>query len=134
MRLAAPSFAYASYPVAATDWLQAHGRLGSGHRIASQDYVGNYLELRTTGATRVFVDDRVDMFPIQVIRDEATLVHARSDWSKVLDRYGIDTVLWDRGQPLATVLALSPDWRLVKTFPHGTEGPTTWVVYERVKS
>ncbi len=133
VRLAAPSFAYGPYPVAASDWLQAHGRLSNVHRIASQDYVGNYLELRTKGRTRVFVDDRVDMFPIQVVHDEATLVHARSGWAKVLDRYGIDTVLWDRGQPLATVLAISPDWKLAKSFQAGDTGATNWVVYERVK-
>lgn len=133
-RLAGPSFAYASYPVAATDWLEQHGRLGPEHRLASQDYVGNYLELRSDGKVKVFVDDRVDMFPIQVVRDEATLLNAGPGWRKVLDRNKIDTVLWDQSKPLASVLDLSPAWKRVATFPRNDDSLTTWVVYERIQS
>jgi len=37
----------------------------------------------------------------------------RSDWEQVLDRYGVDYIVYNRGEALANVLATSPMWRLV---------------------
>ena len=63
-----------SYPVAATTWLDRHGYLVAPHRVAHQDIVGCYLELRFGPRVQVFIDDRVDMFPVLVSRDYATLL------------------------------------------------------------
>lgn len=129
-RLSEPSFELSSYPTTAVDWLATTGRLGPDHRIATRDTVGNYLEFRTRGRTRVFVDDRVDMFPASVIDDEKTLLTGGPKWSSVLDRWNIDTVLWEQNEPLASLLALTPDWQRVRTFKEPND-PTKWVVYER---
>lgn len=133
LRLAGPSFDLRSYPVGAIDQLDRMGRLGSDHRIAAPDFVGNYLEFRTDGRTLIFVDDRVDMFPASVIDDEKTLFLGRSRWSEVLDRWHIDTVLWQKESPLGSLLAESQRWRMTGSFED--EGSsTTWVIYERIGS
>ena len=36
-----------------------------------------------------------------------------SDWKTLLDRYGIDYVVENKGDPLPNVLATQPDWTLV---------------------
>ena len=129
-RLTGPSYDLSSYPTAAVAWLGTQGRLGPDHRIATRDTVGNYLEFRTRGRTRVFVDDRVDMYPERVIDDEKTLLTGGAKWKAVLARWDIDTVLWERNEALSSLLAESPDWSLVRTF-HEPDSPTRWVVYER---
>src|SRR5690242_11705314 len=58
-----------SYPVAAVTFLQRQGLLDNGHRLAHQDWIGNYLELRYAGRVKVFIDDRVDMYPVAVSND-----------------------------------------------------------------
>lgn len=130
VRLSQPSFEYSAYPVAAVDMLEAQGRLGPDHRLMTQDFVGNYLTLRSKGEIKVFVDDRVDMFPRPVLSDESTVLGGTPKWRQVLDRWKIDTVLWERQKPLASLLAESDDWKIVRTF--AKPGSTTWVVYERV--
>jgi len=130
VRLSQPSFDYSAYPVASVDSLEAQGRLGPDHRLLAQDFVGNYLTLRGGGKIQIFVDDRVDMYPKTVLDDESTFLSGGRRWRQALDRWKIDTVLWDRSKPLATFLSESGDWKLVRTDakPHST----AWVVYERV--
>lgn len=130
-RVAGPAFDLTSYPTAAVNWMQSDGRLTLAHRIAARDTVGNYLEFRTSGRTRVFVDDRVDMFPESVVDDEKTLVQGGVRWRAVLDRWKIDTVLWEKDAPLSSLLLESPEWKLVKTF-HTRGSKATWMVFERV--
>lgn len=133
VRLSQPSFDLSGYPVAAVDWLDAQGRLGPASRVATNDLVGNYIEFRFEGATPVFVDDRVDMYPPTFVDDAKQLMDARGSWAEILDRYGVDTVLWRDDTPLSSVLAASSDWRSAKVFEDPDEG-STWVVYERVNA
>ena len=108
--------------------LDAQARLGllrAPHRLVTQDFVGNYLELRYGDRdSGVFIDDRTDMFPTEVIDDALALIRADARWQTVLDTREIDTALWERGQPLALLLAQSPEWRL-------TYADEDWVVYQR---
>lgn len=133
VRLSEPSYDMSTYPVAASDWLAEHGRLGPSARIASRDIVGNYLEFRTDGTTPVFVDDRVDMFPASIIDDEKTLLSGRPGWHRVLNRWDIDTVLWKEDAALTSLLTVSPDWKLAKRFD-GADASTSWVIFERAHS
>jgi len=36
----------------------------------------------------------------------------RSDWKQVLDKYGVDYIVYNRGEALANVLATQPEWAL----------------------
>src|SRR3954451_11556391 len=49
-----------SYPIAAIDFLESSGLRGPTHRMAEQDVVGCFLDLRFGTRARVFVDDRYD--------------------------------------------------------------------------
>lgn len=119
-----PPIAEAAYPKAAASYLDEQGLLSSPHVLAEQDFVGNYLSLRFGRRVPVFIDDRYDMFPEDVAKDYRTLKAGGAEAFSLLDTYGIDTVLWNRDQPLATLLAVSPAWTQV--FRDGD-----WVVYRR---
>lgn len=117
-----PAWRLDAYPVAELAWMRARGLLAG--RVATQDFVGNYRTLAEGPAGEVFIDDRYDMYPRRVADDYTALLRGRSSWERVLDRWRIDAVLWERDAPLATLLAASGDWRVV----HRTKG---WVVAVR---
>ena len=109
--LRSPEFQLAAYPTNAVTWMQGHG-MAPG-RVATQDFVGNYLEYRFGARAEAFVDDRVDMYPTSVERAYGTLLSGSRGWQSVLDRYRVSTVLWDRNLALAGLVEEDPNWRTV---------------------
>jgi hypothetical protein len=99
------------YPVAAVRWLEQRDLLGVDARVAHNDVVGDYLILRNGRKGRVFADDRFDMYPVAVSRDLTTLIRGGQGSLKILDRYRIDTVVWDASAPLPELLTTSGKWR-----------------------
>jgi hypothetical protein len=115
-----------TYPTHAEAWMAAHGYLDpAAHRVAEQDVVGCYLILLRGSAGRVFIDDRVDMYPVSVSNDYDTLLHALPGAPDVLQRYDIDTVLWDRHLPLKDLLVGHGGWQV----QYQDKG---WVVLTRI--
>jgi hypothetical protein len=58
------------------------------------------------------VDDRVDMYPPDLVDDSLTLVRARPGWAEVLERHRAGAVLWPREDPLTAKLRASDTWRV----------------------
>ncbi len=56
-----PAYDLSLYPVSEVTWLQSQ-HLVPG-RVATTDYVGNYLEFRYGTRADAFIDDRADIFP-----------------------------------------------------------------------
>jgi hypothetical protein len=110
---AAGDFDLQGYPVSAIEWMDGRGLLGPDLRIAEQDYVGNLLELRSGADARAFIDDRYELHDRALVDAYRTLREGKPGWSDVLDRYGIDVVLWQKDTPLAALLSLSSQWRVV---------------------
>ena len=61
----------------------------------------------------MFIDDRVDMFPIAVIRDYVTLIRPGGDYDAVLERNRASAVLWDRDSDFGRWLERAGSWRVV---------------------
>ena len=101
------------YPEDAVTFVHDQGLFASPHRVAEEDFVGNYLELRYGTRVPVFIDDRVDMFPVAVSDDFHELKVAGAGTMDILDRRGIDVVLWQQKEPLVTVLLAHGGWREV---------------------
>jgi hypothetical protein len=120
-----PPLSLRLFPEKAASFLDANGYLAAPHRLAEQDFVGNYLTLRYGRRAKVFVDDRYDMFPVAVSTDYRSLLSGKPESLGVLDRYGVDVVLWDRTLPLATILRVSGRWQPVFR-------DDDWVVYRRL--
>jgi len=108
-----PGLRLSSYPGDAAAYLEQEGLLDRSHRIAHQDFVGNYLELRYGTRASVFVDDRYDMYPADVSRDYRRLLGARPETQEILDRREVDVVLWVKDHPLTNLLLVSNRWREV---------------------
>ncbi len=112
------------YPVAATEFLQREGLFADPHRVAHMDFVGNFLELRYGSRAPVFIDDRYDMYPLDVSRDYRELLGARSRSLELLDRRGVDVVLWENDQPLTNLLRVTGRWEEIFA-------DDDWVVFRR---
>ncbi|MEP6659910.1 MAG: hypothetical protein ABJD24_08345 [Acidimicrobiales bacterium] len=107
-----PAVDLSGYPMKAVTWIDAHTDI-TAERIATQDVIGNFLELVGNGHIPVFVDDRADMFPEAVFNDSIKLLDADRSWAEVLNRYHVTLVLWAATSPLAAVLEASPNWHVV---------------------
>jgi hypothetical protein len=106
--LTAPGVGLAGYP---THLLAFTDDRGDG-RLVTQDFVGNLLEVLDGAGADVFMDDRVDMFPDSVVEDYQMLSGAAPGWDSVLDRADADAVVWQRADPLGSVLAADPRWQI----------------------
>jgi hypothetical protein len=116
---------FSSYPVQAERYLASHGLL-DGRHIATQDYVGDYRELveGSSSPSKVFIDDRYDMYPNAVSNDYDILVSGRPQAVAVLNRWDVDVVMWSRSAALPDVLRLAGGWRTVYS-------DTSWQVLVR---
>lgn len=105
-----PDVGLGAYPEEASTWMDEAGLWGPESRVVAPDYVGNLRTAQAGRDARVFLDDRVDMYPIEVIRDYRVLLHAGPGWPEVLDRWDATAVLWRADTDLGRALADAPDW------------------------
>ncbi|MCA9605194.1 MAG: NAD(P)-binding domain-containing protein [Myxococcales bacterium] len=116
--LAGPNTAMAPYPEDAARWMRQHGELGLDDRVVTHDYVGNWLEYRYgPDEVRTYFDDRVDMYPIEVIQQYTALNKKRGgdtrEYDRILSDVGATAVLWTRDSDLGRYVSRSDRWRVV---------------------
>ncbi|MHB8669483.1 MAG: hypothetical protein ACYDAD_02805 [Acidimicrobiales bacterium] len=107
-----PAIGLGSYPVDAANAMESLGLRAEQHRVALQDFVGDYFDFRYGARARVFIDDRYDMFPTAVSHDYVLLNHADPGALEALDRRGVDVVLWERQRPIVATLEATGRWRI----------------------
>lgn len=101
------------YPVDEVDWLDERGLVAEPDvRLAQRDLVGNYLTLRYGASANVFMDDRFDFHPQQVIDDHNDLLLG-GDAADVVARNRFDVVLWGTPSPFRRWIDASSDWEVV---------------------
>jgi hypothetical protein len=81
-------------------------------RLYCEDFAWCSLALEHKNL-RTFVDGRCDPFPAGVWSVYLTIRKTAKGWHADVARFGIDTVLASRGQPLANALVAQRDWRVV---------------------
>jgi hypothetical protein len=100
---------FSTYPVRPMQAVEERGLLG--RHLLTTDAWGAYV-IHTYGSRQpVFMDDRYDMYPTSLSDDYFSLRKGEAASLQILDRYGIDVVVWENEQPLSTILSLdSADW------------------------
>ena len=106
----APELYSAETPVAAAEYLRAHPLAG---RLFNEMGYGSYLDWALYPAAQVFVDPRVELYPLAIWQDYLAIRDARDYNALLIDRYGVRRVLLDRvAMPkLAAALASDPLWQ-----------------------
>ncbi len=76
---------------------------------------GGYLAYTWMGSPRYFIDgrDALKLFGNGAANDALALRRGDRAWAEILDVYDINTILWERGEPLDWLLAHDPAWSLV---------------------
>lgn len=105
------NFEVSAYPSRATTYMQSHGLLG--RRLFTTDAWAGYTILRFWPQQRVFMDDRYDMFPKQLVDDYTAVADGHPDWERVLDKHRVDVIVWQPKRALSQLLAQSPHWHRV---------------------
>jgi hypothetical protein len=120
------------YPVASVDWMREHGMLDLDDRVVTRDFVGNYLEVKYgPDEVRVFFDDRVDMYPTEVIEQYEVLIDEGGDKAGMLRDVDASAVLWDTDSKFGdwiedpdngwTIVHRDPGW--IVAVPPGASKP-----------
>lgn len=73
---------------------------------------GSYLIWQWRGSPPVFIDPRVELYPLGLWEDYATVVVADPGWQTILERWQVDTLLLDRSRQAPLIAAASTaGWR-----------------------
>jgi hypothetical protein len=119
--LLTPTSALDDYAIGPIAWLSA---TDEDARLIAEVRNGNLIEVLDGATGSVFVDDRFDLLPDDLVQDYLTLERGRPGWEGVLDIYDTDAVVWSRSAALGSLLATSPEWRVAFS-------DTAWVVTVR---
>lgn len=105
----APQLFSADTPVGATAYLRAHPIEG---RLFNEMGYGSYLDWALYPVGQVFIDTRVELYPLTLWQDYVAISEAYGYRQLLVERYGVERVLLDRlRQPrLAAALASDPLW------------------------
>jgi hypothetical protein len=95
-----------AFPVAAVDFLEESGLAQA--RVYNHYDWGGYLIWR---GIPVFVDGRTEVYGDDFFLYYLQTFNLSESWRQPLDDFAVEYVLMKRTSPLATLLAVSPDWR-----------------------
>jgi hypothetical protein len=84
-----------------------------GSRLFTSDQWGDYVLYKLWPRQKVFVDGRSDFYGEKLGNEYLSLMGADSKWAEITEKYGFNLMLIPAKWPLASVLKLSPDWRVV---------------------
>jgi hypothetical protein len=82
------------FPAGAADYLSSVG--DQDLRIISQPEWGGYLTWRLYPKIRVFIDGRVEQFPLDVWEDYYQLFNGAPNWAEILDEHQIDYLILNK--------------------------------------
>jgi hypothetical protein len=107
------NFDVSTYPSTSMRYLERHDLLGK--HLLTTDAAAGYVILDYAPQQKVFIDDRYDMYPTSVIYDYFDLAAAKPSWSRILDKYDVDVIIWGKDTALASLLNQSDGWQRVHT-------------------
>jgi len=102
-------FSAKRFPVQATNVI---AQRGNREPIFCPDYWGGYLIYRLYPQSKVFIDDRHDLYGQQFLEQYLQVLHVGPQWSAVLDQWQVNWVLTPRESSLGNILKESPHWKM----------------------
>jgi hypothetical protein len=108
------SLAALSFPVGGTAFIAERY---PNARMFNEYAWGGYLIDELYPQQQVFVDGRADLYGKAILGDYQKVHLLKTGWDEVLDRYGINLVIYERESSLASILRVDPRWQEVFTGP-----------------
>jgi hypothetical protein len=98
------------FPVEASNFIANQKISGP---VFAPDAWGGYLIYRLAPTTKVFLDDRHDLYGEKLLQDYVKIVSVSQEWKTILDREQLRWVLAPTNSSLANILRQTPPWKLV---------------------
>lgn len=95
------------FPVEATKFIVEQGMRDP---VFCPDYWGGYLIYRLYPRSKVFIDDRHDLYGQTFLEQYLKILHVSPEWEEVLDSWKVNWVLAPAQSSLANILRESPQW------------------------
>jgi hypothetical protein len=95
------------------EMVAAHRAKLEGSRMFTMDQWGDYILYQVWPRQKVFVDGRSDFYGAAFGNEYISLMNADFKWDGIAKHYGFNLMLLPVKWPLASVLKLSPEWRIV---------------------
>jgi hypothetical protein len=95
-------------PVDATEWLREHSPVG---QVFNTYEWGDYLVWAGPPNLPVFVTSQAHLVFPEIWRDYLAVIRVASGWEKILDTYGVETVVVDKLGRVALIRKLRNDTR-----------------------
>lgn len=106
-----PDFDLREYPTRAMKFLDDEGRIGE--RIFFTDRNAGFVIAKYWPRQQVFLDDRFDMYPGELVERYEKVTDARPEWAEVLGDYDVQLVVWERRGALTQLLDESDEWQRI---------------------
>jgi len=90
-----------------------HADLIASGRLLTTDQWGDYIIFRFYPRQKVYVDGRSDFYGEKLGGEYLHLLQGAHDWKAILDRNAFNVALLPGDWPLASMLKLDPEWRVV---------------------
>ncbi len=98
------------FPVAAVSWLEENPQEGE---VFNYYLWGGYLLLREWPDVKVFIDGKIDFYGEELTREYLAVVSVNPDWEEILQKYGVDWVIFPVNEPLSKELLQNESWYVV---------------------
>lgn len=98
------------FPVDAFEFAVKNGING---RMFNNDGWGGYIIYKGYPAYKVFFDGRSDMYGVPMLKEYVKVARAEKGFEGILDKYGVDWVIFSANTPLCQILEAGGKWRLV---------------------
>lgn len=97
-------------PVAAVEFLKKERIAGN---MFDNDEFGDYIIYAAWPDYRVFFDGRSDMYGVDRMKEYYRITNFEPGWEKVIEKYGIDWIIYDANAALSRYLLATRGWRLI---------------------
>ncbi len=97
-------------PVNAVEFLKKEHLSGN---MFNNDEFGDYIIYSAYRQYKVFVDGRLDMYGPAQAKEYADVIFHRPEWEKILNKYEINWIIFNKGSIFSTFLLASDKWRLI---------------------
>ena len=98
------------FPVAAVSWLEENPQEGE---VFNYYLWGGYLLLREWPDVKVFIDGKIDFYGEELTREYLAVASVNPDWEEILQKYGVDWVIFPVNEPLSDTIRQDESWFIV---------------------
>jgi hypothetical protein len=79
----------------------------------NNDEFGDYIIYAAWPEYRVFFDGRSDMYGVEIMKEYFKVMGFKPGWETVLQKYGIDWIIFNNKSALSRFLLERSDWKLI---------------------